>query len=372
MRPRRTTPGSAARALGIVLGIAALTACAARKDVATETVAPKAAKATTTEIFRHGAQALVRIETPHRFGGGFVVGADGIIVTTYSLLVHEFTAYAVLSDGGLFAIDRVLAVLPEHDLALVSIDAHGLVPLELAARRPPSAGEHIVVVGHALGMAGPALADAVVGAIPSTAESGAFEIASEMPAGFFGAPVLDDSGRAVGMVGVQRPNGATVLHARSIARMLAGIEPRAGETMQAFGERTRSADGWEETPVLGPHVLDDCSADSRARIWGEIETAIETGAPVFELGGSDAAFRVLEGAVFYLARELPDCKGVVDVLLTEAADGRSRDDSSRATTRLAETMHAALELLFGPSLMSESIGRGAKSSRPPSRRRTSP
>lgn len=360
----RRSPGPAARALGIVLGIAALTACAARTDVATETVEPKAAEAAaTTEVFQHGAQALVRIETPHRFGGGFVVAEDGIIVTTYSLLVHELTAYAVLADGTLFAVDRVLAVLPEHDLALVSIAAHGLVPLELAPDGPPAAGERIVVVGRALGMAGPALADAVVGSIPSNAASGSFEISSEMPAGFFGAPVLDVSGRAVGIVGVQRPNGATVLQAGSIARLLDGIEPSAGETMQRFGERTRSADGWEDTPVLDPHVLDDCSSDSRERIWGEIETAIETGAPVFDLGGSNAAFRVLEGAVFYLARELPDCKALLDVLLTEAADGRSRDDATRAASRLAETLHVALELLFAQSRASASMSRGRLPSR---------
>ena len=117
MRPPRTKPGPAARVLGIAFGIAALTACATHNDAAIETAAPTAVEAAaTTEIFQHGAESLVRIETPHRFGGGFVVGADGILVTTYSLLVHELTAYAVLSDGSLFAVDRVLAVIKKSNV----------------------------------------------------------------------------------------------------------------------------------------------------------------------------------------------------------------------------------------------------------------
>jgi hypothetical protein len=339
-----------ARILILAAGFVLVGACASgRKDATTETAAPTADDDVPTEdAFRRGSEALVRIETPHRVGGGFVVGADGVIVTGYSLLQHEVTARAVLADGTMFPIDRVLASDPERDLAVVQIGAEGLPQLKLAGK-PPRTGQRVIAVGHAIGMAGPSVAQGVVGSTPTVKEAGSFQISSPLPAGFFGAPVLDVSGDAIGIIGVLRPDGATVLTSASIAGMLRGAKSGAGDTMEAFGKRTRDDAGWKKTLTLEPTVLDDCSMSSRERMWGEIEHAIGSAAPVFDLGGTEASFRVMEGAVLYLSREVNDCKELLDVLLTAAASGRDRADSMEGATGLAEALHAVLELLFAQS-----------------------
>jgi hypothetical protein len=336
--------------MALAVGLAIVGACASQsKDATTETAPPQGEQAAPTEdLFQRGSEALVRIETPHRVGGGFVVGKNGVIVTGYSLLQHEVAARAVLADGTMFAVDRVLAVKPDQDLAIVQIGAEGLPLLELAGK-PPSTGQRVIAVGHALGMAGPTVAEGVVGSTPTASEAGTFQIASPLPAGFFGAPVLDTSGRAIGIIGVQRPDGATVLTSAEISGMLRGAKADAGETIEAFGKRTRSDSGWKATAPIQESVLEDCSMSSRERVWGEIEHAIGSAAPVFELGGTEASFRVLEGAVLYLSRELPDCKELLDVLLTSAANGRDRADAMEGATGLAETLHSVLELLFARS-----------------------
>jgi hypothetical protein len=334
------------RLLVLAVGLGLLGACATKRDFTEETAAPEDAAAATEEVFRRGSESLVRIETPHRVAGGFIVGEDGVIVTGYALVQHEVTARVVLPDGTMFAIDRVLAVSPERDLVLVSIAAQGLPVLELS-QHPIAAGDRVIAVGHAIGMAGPSVAEGVLGTVP---KSDALRIATPLPAGFFGAPVLDDTGRAVGMIGAQRADGAALLTAASIAGVVSRMKrDGSDETMRAFGLRTREAEGWEGTAPLDVHVLDDCSMQSRERLWGEIETAIASAAPVFDLGGTEAAQRVLEGAVLYLSREIDDCKKLIGVLATAAEQSRSEADPMQGASLLAEALHAALEVLFETS-----------------------
>jgi hypothetical protein len=339
------------RRIDLVLVAALLGACASSKDVVgTEASHPAAVEtAPKEEVFRRASASLVRLETTRRYAGGFVVGGDGMIVTTYSVLQDELAAHVVLFDGSIFSVERVLAVLPDRDLALVSIADRGLPSLELSSEPPPSPGQRVFVVGHGLGMAGPAMAEVVVGLAPSNAASGSFEVAGPLPAGFFGAPVLDASGRAVGIVVEERSGGATVMTAASIASMLDTATRGPGESLQAFGTRTRDADGWQQSTLVGENLLEDCSSASRERMWGEIERAMGAASPIFDLGAHEASFRVLEGAVFYLAHDLPDCKAIMDAMLTEAARGRGTESATEAATRLAIMLEAALDLLFEES-----------------------
>ena len=353
-----TTRLQGGRTMALAAALAVLGACATQRDFTEETATPE--EASSDEVFRRGAESLVRIETPHRVGGGFVVAENGVIVTGYALLQLEVTARAVLPDGSMFAIDRVLAASPERDLVLVSIAAEGLPVLELSERAPAS-GQRVIAVGHALGMAGATAAPGVMGSVPSAE---AMQIVTPLPAGFFGAPVLDASGRAIGIVGAQRADGAAMPTAKRIATMLRRMKPDAGETVHAFGMRTRDAEGWEGTPPLDVRLLDDCSMESRARVWGEIENAIANAAPVFDLGGTEAAQRVLEGAVFYLSREMKDCRALVDVLVSAAERSRNEADPAQGAVLLGEALHGALELLFetshafGPTATNTTIPHG--------------
>lgn len=331
----------------VAFGISAWLGCGATQTpTTTSTRVPSTHAPTRTELYRSTAAALVRIESPDRAGLGFVVRADGIVVTTYAVLVGAHRGRVVLADGRALEIQRVLAADEASDVALIAIDAHDLDALATLADTPPAIGTRLLVVGQGLGMSAPTLVEATVGAEPNEPGNGLW-ISGPMLAGFGGAPVIDAHGRVAGMVGAGPVDGLNhALGADALARMLAALRPAAGETIAAFGERTDALEHVPGIPRFEPALLVHCSTHSREATWVELGIAEELAIPVYEAGAHEAAFRVLESASLRLARELPDCRELVDALMTAVAVARTRDTPSAGTDALAGAYDDALELLF--------------------------
>lgn len=84
-------------------------------------------------------------------GTGFLIDADGLIVTNrHVAYARDAKLTAVLSDGRMFPA-AVIDIDPVNDLALVKIDAKGLPFLALEADDKLRLGQTTVAIGNALG-----------------------------------------------------------------------------------------------------------------------------------------------------------------------------------------------------------------------------
>jgi S1-C subfamily serine protease len=87
-------------------------------------------------------------------GTGFVVSADGLVVTNYHVVEGGTFATVTTSDGTKLVVQGIVAVNPKADLALLKVDAagHPLTVLRLAQGTTPAIGTHVFAIGNPLGL----------------------------------------------------------------------------------------------------------------------------------------------------------------------------------------------------------------------------
>jgi len=87
-------------------------------------------------------------EAYHRLGAGFVVSADGLILTNRQAVPNPDLDYTVVfADGKSYPAHDIYRD-PIYDLVLLQIDATGLPVLPLAGDTPPLAGEPVIALGN--------------------------------------------------------------------------------------------------------------------------------------------------------------------------------------------------------------------------------
>jgi S1-C subfamily serine protease len=133
---------------------------------ATETPPPSPTPTATAAIVRPGNElsvvdlvrmaepSIVRIQTPSGVGTGFIVDADGHIITNNHVVVGTGTRPAAsievtLSDGAKKPA-RVVGTDPRGDLALLRIDGAGYKPLVIGKLEDVQVGQDVVAIGYAL------------------------------------------------------------------------------------------------------------------------------------------------------------------------------------------------------------------------------
>ena len=154
-------------------------------------------------VVRLTRDSLVRITNGHSgMGSGTVWSSEGLIITNAHVVQHA-SPTVVLPDGrGLPA--RVLAHDPQRDLALLSVKAGGLKPLDLRGGQPIQAGELVFAVGHPWGVARAATAGIVIGLGADLPEIAGTQrewlmVSLVLRPGNSGGPLVDVDGRLVGV-----------------------------------------------------------------------------------------------------------------------------------------------------------------------------
>ncbi len=80
-------------------------------------------------------------------GTAWVARPDGLLVTNSKVVALSNRMEAVFDDGHVLPIEGVFADDPEHDLAVLKVDATQLVPLGLSSVKP-TAGSSVYLVGN--------------------------------------------------------------------------------------------------------------------------------------------------------------------------------------------------------------------------------
>ncbi|OGL83559.1 hypothetical protein A3B36_02185 [Candidatus Uhrbacteria bacterium RIFCSPLOWO2_01_FULL_55_36] len=142
-------------------------------------------------------------------GTGFLVSADGMILTNRHVVDDEDAEYTVLLNDGKKYEARVLARDPVLDLAIVKIDAAGLPTLPLGDSDALQIGESVIAIGNALGEFRNTVTKGVVSGIGRTITAsgaggseiieGAIQTDAAINPGNSGGPLLNLQGQVVGV-----------------------------------------------------------------------------------------------------------------------------------------------------------------------------
>ena len=162
------------------------------------------------EIYRAAAPGVVRViaEGPRAGSGGsgFVLDGDGHVVTN-AHVIEGADRVEVATPGGEPVRARVVGSDPSVDLAVLAVppDTAGLRPLSTDGEASVQVGDPVVAIGAPFGLDRSATAGIVSGLarqIPSGDDvkiAGVIQTDAALNPGNSGGPVLDGSGRVIGV-----------------------------------------------------------------------------------------------------------------------------------------------------------------------------
>lgn len=89
--------------------------------------------------------------TESDIGSGFVVSADGLIITNKHVVADTTLTYKVITSDGKSYDVKEISRDPSNDIAVLKIDAKGLTPVELGDSSNLEVGQFVIAIGTALG-----------------------------------------------------------------------------------------------------------------------------------------------------------------------------------------------------------------------------
>ncbi len=298
--------------------------CAAPKAPVAQ-AAPRAL--TPAEIAAHGLPSVVTMRTSHSLGTGFVVRADGWIATNLHVISDGPQVKVTLRDGRDFDVVEVLAASPDHDLALVRIEAHGLPVLALGDSDAMRPGDPVVAIGNPLELEGTVSNGLVSARRKGKGDFEVLQVSAPIAPGSSGGPLFNDRGEVVGVsTAVVRGEESLAfgVPVRYLAPMIKMPEPMPFAQFATLLAEMRAANASKarkppkrrkSVPHFALAVLDGCSQDAQKLTVKMIGDAIEIGAPLYNARKPDACYHVYDGAASDLARRLPPaCKGPAKAL----------------------------------------------------------
>ncbi len=161
---------------------------------------------------------------PHRRGGdrpggeargsGFLIDADGTIVTN-NHVVKDATKVTVTLDDGTELQAKVIGRDPRTDIAVIKVVAsHKLPYIELGQSRDVRPGEWVVAMGNPFGLGGTVTAG-IVSAVSRDIGSGPYnqfiQVDAPINQGNSGGPLFTQDGKVIGMnTAIYSPTGGSV------------------------------------------------------------------------------------------------------------------------------------------------------------------
>lgn len=153
------------------------------------------------KVFAKAAGSVVTVvcldgfKKPSKFGSGFVVG-DGAQVVTNQHVVEGANEVVVKTPDSKVIKVKVVDTDSVQDLALLKLEGQG-PPLELAEELP-QVGQEVAAIGSPEGLER-TLSTGIVSALRKLGGREVVQITAPVSHGSSGGPVLDESGRVVGV-----------------------------------------------------------------------------------------------------------------------------------------------------------------------------
>ena len=133
---------------------------------------------------------------------GFVISESGAAVTNYHVVNNpkNLTLVAMTADGAAYPVKSVLAASAAYDVAILQLDATGLVPLAVGPRAP--VGSDVFIISHPdrrFYTLGKGIVARYGTMVREKQKVAMLQITADYAKGSSGAPVLSSAGDVVGM-----------------------------------------------------------------------------------------------------------------------------------------------------------------------------
>ncbi len=227
---------------------------------------------TPADIAARAVPAVVTVHTGPGLGTGFVVRPDGWIATNFHVIVSATHVSVTMRDAREFEVVEVLAASPEHDLALIRIDAQGLAALALGDSETMRPGDPVVAIGNPLGLEDTVSNGLVSGRRMLHAGVEVLQISAPIAPGSSGGPIFNDRGEVIGIATALVRGGQNInfgVPARYLLPMMARPSPVPFSEFALQIAKLKEANTLRGEPSFMHHamaVLDGCSVDARRLI----------------------------------------------------------------------------------------------------------
>jgi S1-C subfamily serine protease len=164
-----------------------------------------AAQQTVAEVVKRSSDAVVLIVTSDSngqetaLGSGFLISADGEVVTNFHVIKDAHSAIVKLSTRAFFPVSGILASDPSRDLAILEIKGNNLPFLALGSDNKPQVGDHVVAIGSPLGYQG-TVSDGVISSLRDDGGKKWIQTTAPVSHGNSGGPLLDMDGQVIGII----------------------------------------------------------------------------------------------------------------------------------------------------------------------------
>jgi len=258
-------------------------------------------------------------------GSGFLITADGYIVTNNHVVDRAVKVEVVMDDGTVIAA-KVVGTDPKTDLALLKIERGSNLPYVTLADETPRVGEWVVAMGNPFGLGGTVTAG-IVSAQGRDIGSGPFDSYIQIDApvnrGNSGGPTFNMSGRVIGVnTAIYSPSGGSIGIAFDIP---APTVKAVAFELKARGRVERGWLGVEVQPVT-PEIGDSLGMKEAS---GALVAGVQASSPAAraELASGDVIAEV-DGTAIKDARDLARLIGAVKpghtVKLSVYRNGKTR------------------------------------------------
>jgi serine protease Do len=219
-----------------------------------------------------GSNNPVPSETGSALGSGFIIRADGLIVTNRHVIEGARTVRVKLADGR-ESPAQVIGADATTDIALLRVSAGGLPALRLESSDKISVGDPVIVIGNPFGL-GQTVTAGILSARARTLEQDPYidflQTDAAINFGNSGGPLLSTDGAVVGVASaILSPSGGSVglgfaIPAETVTSVIAELEAHGRVNRGYLGIEVQAM-----TPALAQALLGRDSPE------GALITAVE-------------------------------------------------------------------------------------------------
>ena len=139
-------------------------------------------------------------DKPVAQGTGFLVGADGVIVTNYHVIKEGNVAIVKFPDGSVLSVDGILAADKIRDLALIKVHGKTFRTLTLGNSDRVQVGQEVVAIGNPLSLES-TVSNGIISGVRADKEAGGKFLQTTAPIspGSSGGPLFNMAGEVVGI-----------------------------------------------------------------------------------------------------------------------------------------------------------------------------